>query len=90
MKKLVKFFAGNRCAGAAFAVLAIFLAPFLRIGVNYIILKAIFAICSIFGTKRRGELIGDFSVAMGLLLAMTGSACLIQLISKVCFLKGVG
>ena len=36
------------------------------------------------------ELIGDFSTAMGLLLAMTGSECLLLLISTVCFLKGVG
>lgn len=73
-----------------FAVLAMFLVPFLRIGVHYLVLKATFAICSIFGTKRMGDLIGDFSTAMGLLLAMTGAACLIQLISTVCFLKGVG
>lgn len=73
-----------------FAILAIFLVPFLRIGVHYLVLKATFALCGIFGTRRMGELIGDFSTAMGLLLAMTGSACLIQLISTVCFLKGVG
>ena len=36
------------------------------------------------------KLIGDFSTAMGLLLAMTGSECLLLLISPVCFLKGVG
>lgn len=73
-----------------FAVLAIFLVPFLKIGVHYLLLKATFYLCSIFSTKRMGELIGDVSTAMGLLLAMTGSACLIQLISTVCFLKGVG
>ncbi len=72
------------------AALAVFLVPFLQIGVHYLILKATAAICGLFGTKRLTELIGDFSTAMGLLLAMTGAACLLLLISTVCFMKGVG
>ena len=72
------------------AVLAVFLHPFLQIGVHYLILKATAAVCGVFGTRRMTELIGDFSGALGLLLAMTGSACLLLLISTVCFLKGVG
>jgi hypothetical protein len=48
------------------------------------------AVCSVFGAKRCTELITDFSSAMGLLLAMLGSVCLLQLISTVCFLRGVG
>jgi len=73
-----------------FAMLALFLGPFLKIGVHYLILKATAAISSLFGTKRMSALIGDFSTAMGLLLGMTGSACLLQMISTICFLKGVG
>lgn len=72
------------------AILAVFLRPFLRIGVHYLVLKVTASVCAIFGTKTMTELIGDFSTAMGLLLAMTGSSCLLQLISTVCFLKGVG
>ncbi|MDD5864781.1 MAG: stage III sporulation protein AE [Firmicutes bacterium] len=72
------------------AVLAVFLQPFLKIGVHYLILKLTAALCALFGEKRLTELIGDFSSAMGLLLAMTGSECLLLLISTVCFLKGVG
>ena len=72
-----------------FAILALFVAPFLKIGVHYLLLKATAAISSLFGTKSMSELIGDFSTAMGLVLAMTGSACVLQLISTVCFLKGV-
>ena len=72
------------------AVLAVFLSPFLKIGVHYLILKLTAAVCGIFGEKGLTELIGDFSTAMGLLLAMTGSECLLLLISTVCFLKGVG
>lgn len=73
-----------------FAVLAIFLVPFLKIGVHYLVLKGTFVVCGIFSSRGMGTLLGDFSTAMGLLLAMTGSVCLIQLISTVCFLKGVG
>ena len=72
------------------AVLAVFLSPFLKIGVHYLILKLTAAVCGIFGEKGLTELIGAFSTAMGLLLAMTGSECLLLLISTVCFLKGVG
>lgn len=72
------------------AILAVFLRPFLQIGIHYLVLKFTSAVCGIFGTKRLTELISDFSTAMGLLLAMTGTSCLLLLISTVCFLKGVG
>lgn len=72
------------------AVLAVFLAPFLRIAIHYLVLKLTAALCAVFGSKGMTELIGDFAAAMGLLLAMTGAACLLLLISTVCFLKGVG
>ena len=72
------------------AILAIFLEPFARIGIHYLILKATAAICSLVGSKETTALIEDFSTAMGLLLAMTGASCLLLLISTVCFLKGVG
>lgn len=72
------------------AILAVFLLPFLKIGCHYLILRLTGAVCGIFGIKRCTDLISDFSAAMGLLLAMTGSVCLLQLISTVCFLRGVG
>lgn len=72
------------------ALLSLFLSPFLRIGIHYLMLKLTKALCAAFGSKALTGLIGDFSTAMGLLLAMTGSVCLLLLISTVCFLKGVG
>lgn len=72
------------------AVLAIAVEPFLRIGIQYGMLKITAAVGSVFGCKEMTDFIGDFCDAMGLLLAMTGSACLLMLISTVCFLKGVG
>ena len=72
------------------AVLAVFLLPFLRIGSHYLVLRLTGAVCGVFGVKRCTELIAQFSSAMGIVLAMTGSVCLLQLISTVCFLRGVG
>lgn len=70
------------------AVLALFLAPFLRIGVHYLTLKAAASVCAIFDAGGMSELIEDFGSAMGMLLGMTGASCLLLLISTVCFLKG--
>lgn len=72
------------------AILAMFAAPFLKIGCHYLIVRVTGAVCAVFSAKRCTELITDYSSAMGLLLAMTGSVCLLQLISTVCFLRGVG
>ena len=71
------------------AVLAIWIQPFLQIGAQYLLLKLTAAICGVFGTKQASDLIQDFSTAMGFLLAMTGTMCLLLLISTVCFVKGV-
>ena len=71
-----------------FAVMALWLGPFLKIGANYLMLKAVGLVCGIFGSKEHSTLIRDFSGAMGLLLAMTGSLCLMLMISLVCYLKG--
>lgn len=72
------------------AMLALLAGPFLQIGAQYVTLKITAGICGIFGNKRTVELIQSFCGAMGLLLAMTGTMCLMQMISTVCFMKGVG
>ncbi len=71
-----------------FAILAIFLGPFLRIAIQYIALSVTKIICGVFSEKRVNDLIADYSSAMGLLLAMTGSVCLLFLISTSCFIRG--
>lgn len=73
-----------------FAILAIWIGPFLKIGAHYLLLKATAALCAVFGSKQTTDLINDFSGAMGLLLGMTGSVCLMLMISTICFMKGVG
>lgn len=72
------------------AIISVWIGPFLEIGVHYLLLKLTAGICGIFGSKEMTQLILDFTAAMGLLLAMTGTVCLMLLISTVCFMKGVG
>ncbi|MBQ3215867.1 MAG: stage III sporulation protein AE [Oscillospiraceae bacterium] len=72
------------------ALIAVAIGPFLRIGIQYLMLKITASVCEIFGSKRITGLVSDVSGAMGLLLAMTGTMCLLLMISTVCFLKGVG
>ena len=74
----------------AMAVLSIVIGPFLKMGVQYLLLKATAAVCSVLGTKRITTLVQDFAATMGILLAMTGACCLLMMISIVCFMKGMG
>ena len=83
---LVKNAAG---AYGILAILALCMGPFLKIGAHYLMLKLTYAVSGTIGSKELTGLIGGFSTAMGLLLAMTGSVCLFLLISTVCFMKGI-
>lgn len=71
------------------AVIAICIGPFLKIGVQYLLLKLAAFFCGVISNKQHQSLIECFSAAMGFLLAMTGVVCLLQLISVVCFMRGV-
>jgi stage III sporulation protein AE len=72
------------------AMIAIIIGPFLQIGVQYLLLKGMGAVCGVFSGKKLSALLQDVSSAMGLLLGMTGTVSMLFLISIVCFLKGVG
>lgn len=72
------------------AIIAMVIGPFLRIGVQYLLLKLMSALCAVFASQKLSALLQNFSTAMGLLLGMTGAVSLLFLISTVCFLKGVG
>ena len=72
------------------AVVAVFLHPFLQIGIHYLILKLTGGVASVFGTTRMTAIIDAFGSAMALLLAMTAASCIMVLISTVCFMKEVG
>ena len=72
------------------AILATWIGPFLQIGVQYLTLKITAAVSGVFGCKQAVSLVESFSGAMGFLVAMTGTICLLLLISTVCFMKGLG
>lgn len=72
-----------------FATIALFVGPFLKIGVQYLLLKVTAAVCTVFGSKQENKLLEDFSGVMSMVLAMTGTVCLLLLIGVVCFLKGM-
>jgi stage III sporulation protein AE len=72
-----------------YAILAVWIGPFLEIGIQYLLLKAGYGICSVFPVKKVTGLLKDFSGAMGLLLALTGTLCLMLMVGIVCFMKGV-
>ena len=71
------------------AMISLCIGPCMRILGHYLLLKATGALCSGFGSKSCSLLIGNFSTAMGYLMAMTCSMGIMHLISTVCFLKGV-
>lgn len=72
------------------AVISILIGPFIKIGVQYLALKLTGALCQVFSVPQCTRIIQDFTSAMGLVLAMTGTVSLLQLISTVCFMRGVG
>ena len=69
---------------------AIFLGPFIKIGIHYILLKVTAALCAVFSTKETSGLVVAYANGMGFVLAMTGVSCLLSMISIVCYIKGVG
>lgn len=70
-------------------IIAIGITPMISIGAQYLTLKLTGAASSLLSCKAIGDCVDDFSSAMGLLLAMTGSMCLLIMISTICFMKGV-
>ena len=71
------------------AVLALVIHPFLQIGVHYLILKIIGGICASFGNSKISGIVDAFCAAMGIMLAITAAACVMILISTICYMKGI-
>lgn len=71
-------------------VLALFAGPFVRLGVQYLVLKGTGALCSAFDGGGSAALVNDFATAMGLVLGMVGTQTVLLMISCLCLMKGVG
>ena len=72
------------------AVLAICMAPFLRLGVQLLLLKGTAAVSGLFGQPVLTGLIGRLADVMGLLLALTGAFCTAALLCVVLLMKANG
>ena len=70
-------------------IIAIFIGPFLEIGIQYLMLKLSGAICNMIGNKHSTALVDQFTTGMGIVLAMAGTVCVLLLVSLVCFMKGM-
>lgn len=71
-------------------IIALWIRPFIQIGIQYLMLKLTAGICGVFGGKAPVKLIESFSGAMGLLLGMTGSVSVLLMVSVVCLMRGIG
>ena len=72
-----------------YVIISLWVGPFLKIGIQYLLMKLTGAISGIFASKQTSELINDFTGAMGMLLSMIGVQTLLLIVSTVCFMKGV-
>ena len=71
-------------------VLAVFLAPGLRIGCQYLLLRLTAAAGETLGAGRCAGVVSDFAGILGLLLALCCTQAVLLLITSVCFLRGMG
>ncbi len=71
-------------------LVAIGIGPFMRIGLQYLALKLLSSVCAVFAGSGISQIVSDFASAMGLLLAATGTMCLLFFVSTICLMKGVG
>ncbi len=72
-----------------FVVISLWIGPFLKIGVQYLLMKLTGTIAGVFTSKQTAELLNDFTGAMGMLLSMIGVQTLLLIVSTVCFMRGV-
>ncbi len=72
------------------AVLGLCAVPFLRIGVQYLLLRLTAGLGGVLGSGRLVGLLHRFVQSMGMLLAMTGAYCVMCLFALVFTIKAVG
>lgn len=71
-------------------VMSLIIGPFLKIGVHYAFAKGTAMICSVFSGSDLTGFVDDYASAMGFVLAMTGTSCVLIMVGIVCMMKGVG
>ncbi len=84
--------ASLKTAVGLYGMLAVFglcLGPFFQIGIQYLALKLVAVLCGLFGQGSQSPLIERLSQVMGLMLALTGIACLLTLMILVLCIRTV-
>ena len=71
------------------AVFGICLAPFFRMALQYLLLRLGTALCGMFGKGSQSPLLEKISQAVGIMLALTGIACLLSLMILVLCIRTV-
>ncbi len=71
------------------AVFGICLGPFLRIALQYLLLRLGIGLCGLFGKGSQCPLLEKLAQAVGLMLALTGIACLLALMMLVLCIRTV-
>ncbi len=71
------------------AVTAVCLSPFLTIGANYLVYKGTAAMSQALADKRMTQLVDGVGTAMGLVLALVGSGCIMLFISVISSMRAV-
>ena len=72
-----------------FAVTAVCLLPFLKLGVHYLVYKGTAAFAEALADKRLAELISDVGTAFGMLLARVGAGGIMLFVSVISSMKAV-
>lgn len=71
------------------AVFGICFAPFVRMGLQYLLLRLAAGLCSLFGKGSQSPLLEKLSQALGLMLALSAIACLLALMTLVLCIRTV-
>lgn len=72
-----------------FVMISLWIGPFIKIGLQYLLMKLTGTVSGIFASKQTTELLSDFTGAMGMILSMIGVQTLLLIVSTVCFMRGV-
>lgn len=73
-----------------FVIISICLGPFLKIAIHYLMLKFTASICGVFSEKHMSKTLQELTGGMSLILAITGTVCLLLLISILCYVRSSG
>ena len=71
------------------AIISICIVPFITILLQCTLLRLCEGLCGLLGNKTVVDIAHEFTYSMELLLAVTGTICILLLITTVCYMKGV-